>query len=89
MSPSTATAGVLPLERWSCAKIPTAKGNGFMWTALTKKSCQKSGFVSTAEVRAGHSPKKAGENDAVLSLYANIHFSGDCCTALHLSLSNA
>lgn len=63
MSPNIATVVVLPLERWSCAKIPTAKGNGFMWTALTKKNCQKSGSVSTAEARAGHSPKKAGEND--------------------------
>lgn len=63
MSRNIATVVVLPLARWSCAKIPTAKGSGFMWTALMKKSCQKSGSVSTAEVRAGRSPKKVGEND--------------------------
>jgi len=43
--------GNLHLEKWLCAKIHIAKGNGFIWNASKKRNCHRNGTVKNAEWR--------------------------------------
>lgn len=45
---SIATAENRLMGRWWCAKTPTAKDNGSIWTVSTRKNCHKNGIARYA-----------------------------------------
>jgi hypothetical protein len=48
MNQNTVIAESLRSEKWSCAKILTAKKNGFIDPVSTRKNCQKNGTAKIA-----------------------------------------